>query len=341
MGRQASVRSKNGHWMSEAGGEARYFGRVDCVSRNEALSRLYAALAGDEGHADRGGGVFDSGASPSVTMTRSTSRKEGTISPASRATTTTTTASEPAHAPVAEGGGRETPPPLSTLTVSELRDKYLAWVAKHRALTNFKAKVTHLRRFVDAHGKRDAAKIRGVDLESFLGSLKHSVQHIRKHEVSVRACFRWGVKHAHLPAGFTPFATVEAIRPPAKALLESDLPTQKEVRDLIAHSTPRLADFLAVQYATGARTGELRAAIVRDYQPKTRQVVLAKHKREKTTRGVGVRVLALNDAANAVVARLCQGRHDDAPLFPSPKGRAWGDRSFYEAIERARRKAGV
>jgi hypothetical protein len=57
MGRQASVRQKNGYWFSEAGGVGRYFGRVDVVSRAEAMARLWAALAGGYGGGDRVGGV--------------------------------------------------------------------------------------------------------------------------------------------------------------------------------------------------------------------------------------------------------------------------------------------
>jgi hypothetical protein len=51
--------------------------------------------------------------------------------------------------------------------------------------------------------------------------------------------FRWGVKHGHLPDGFRPFATVEPVRTPAKALLESDLPTPDEMRRHSVTATER------------------------------------------------------------------------------------------------------
>jgi hypothetical protein len=53
MGRQASVRQKNGYWFSEAEGAGRYFGRVDVTSRAEAMARLWATLAGNYGGSDR------------------------------------------------------------------------------------------------------------------------------------------------------------------------------------------------------------------------------------------------------------------------------------------------
>jgi integrase len=40
MGRQASVRIKNGRWYSEAGGVGRYFGRIDEISREKAQAML-------------------------------------------------------------------------------------------------------------------------------------------------------------------------------------------------------------------------------------------------------------------------------------------------------------
>lgn len=45
MGRQPTLRRKGQYWFSEAGGVPRYFGRVDRVTRTEAMAKLWAALA--------------------------------------------------------------------------------------------------------------------------------------------------------------------------------------------------------------------------------------------------------------------------------------------------------
>jgi hypothetical protein len=97
-----------------------------------------------------------------------------------------------------------------------------------------------------------AVALTGGDLEVFLATLA-TADWRHKHEVSVRAMYRWGIRHGYLPHGFTPFATVEPTRAPVKPLLESDLPSPEEVRSIIVHATPTLADLLRVQYATGAR----------------------------------------------------------------------------------------
>jgi integrase len=287
MPRQAKIGQKNGHWYSEAGGKARYFGRVDDTPYASALKRFREALA-----------------SP--------------------------------------GADREAKP--KPMTVGELKTLFLAWLERHRGYRTHYERSRHLQRFAKAYGKRKASEVDGTHLEAFTAALAKrgaALDWQHKHEVSVRAMFRWGVKHGHLPNGFNPFATVEPIRPPGKALLESDLPTPNEVRNIIASATPTLASILRIQHATGARSGELLNARVGDYQPATRQIVLARHKREKTMREPRPRVIVLNAEADAIVARLCSGRVSDAPLFMTPTGKRWSDKLLSYHFANARTKAKI
>ena len=164
-------------------------------------------------------------------------------------------------------------PEKPPITVSELSDKFLAWLEGHLGQRTHYERSGHLSRFTKAHGKRKACEVNGEHLEAFLTALAKrgaALDWQHKHKVSVRAMFRWGVKRGHLPDGFRPFATVEPLRIPVKALLESDLPPPEEVRVVIANATPTLADFLRVQHARGARSGELRNARAGEYQASTR-----------------------------------------------------------------------
>jgi len=354
MARQASVRAKNGHWYSEAGGVGRYFGRVDRVSRAEAMARMWAALADAGGGGDSSGRGFtpapsaNGSASSANELTNSGSASasasrranELTNSGSGSASLLVSSLVRNAHANDAEGVGSKTHSQLSTLTVAELRDRFLGWLRCHRSRRTHGEREKHLRRFAKVHGERDAGAIAAGDLESFLGSIA-SRDWRHKHEVSIRAMYRWGVRHGHLPRDLAPFATVEPTRAPVKVLYESDLPTPEEVRALIAHATPTLADLLIVQHATGARTGELRGARVGDYQPTIRQVVLRHHKREATMREPRPRVIVLNADADAVVKRLCEGRPHDAPMFTTPTGKAWSDTLSSWHWIKARDAAGV
>ena len=76
--------------------------------------------------------------------------------------------------------------------------------------------------------------------------------------------FNKGVRMGWLPQGFRPFAIVETIRLDPKPLLESGLPTDDEVKTLLAHAKGDMGDIIAVYHATGARTHELIEARVGD-----------------------------------------------------------------------------
>ncbi len=145
MGRKASVRQKNGHWFSEAGGVGRYFGRVDAVSYSEAMAKLWSAIA-DDG-VDR---VLEVGDGNGVSANeRSTARTVhcgrhtpslGVRSLVRSSTTPNATASPPP------------PTPLSSITVAELRDRYLDWLQRHRSPALHRETKRHLQRFCEACG---------------------------------------------------------------------------------------------------------------------------------------------------------------------------------------------
>ena len=135
--------------------------------------------------------------------------------------------------------------------------------------------------------------------------------------------FNKGVSMGWLPQGFRPFASVEGIRLDPKPLLESDLPTDDEVKALLAHAKGDMGDIIAVYHATGARTHELIEARVGDYQPNARTLVLGRHKRSRTLREPIPRTITLNADAYAILARRCEGRLADAYIFPNRKGKPY------------------
>jgi len=152
-----------------------------------------------------------------------------------------------------------------TLTVSALTALFLSWVERHRESRTHKERSRHLSRFRSAYGDMEADAVRGTHLDAFRDSLRgdgFAPEYVRKHEVSVGACFRWGVKHGYLPPGFAPFATTEPTRVPRNPLLETELLTDNEVRLILARAKGVMLDILTVYHATGARTHELIEARV-------------------------------------------------------------------------------
>src|SRR5262249_3189138 len=155
------------------------------------------------------------------------------------------------------------------------------------------------------------------------------------------------------PADCKPFTTVEKIKLPAKAIQEEDLLTPNE-RDLLfrwadadwgrirdkesgkyrkrqLHEYRRgednpysgFADMLRCYYHTGARTSELADALVRDFQVRSRKLVLKRHKRTRTMKVAETRVITLNEEAFAILSRQAQGKQSDHPLFTQGNGSPW------------------
>lgn len=352
MARTPGVRAKNGYWYSEAGGVSRYFGRVDGVSRSEAMARLWRALAGGEGvpvGADAEGGdmVWVGGdgvrASPAPITTATSGRKELTRRRDGGGDGVNSFL-PPTRTPKASGS-TPNPPPISPPTVSALMTRFLEWLMRHRSEKTHTERSRHLRRFAGDYGDLEAVAVTGAHLEAFTDSLRasgHALDYVQKHAISVGAMFHRGVKLGLLPPGFTPFASVEPIRVDRKPLSEADLPTDAEIRALLAHADDDMGDIIGMYHATGARTHELLGARVGDFQRATRTLVLGKHKRSRTLREPIPRTITLNADAFATMSRHCEKRNEDAPVFTRPSdGKPYSNVNIAERFQTVRNRAGV
>ena len=165
MSRKPGVRNKNGYWFSEAGDIGRYFGRVDVVSYSEAMARLWAALASEGGDRVLGFGV--GGAVYANQRPNGQTPQVGRRSPALGV-------SSLVRSPTTPDATASTlnPPPLSTNTVAELRDRYLDWLRLHRSPALHRGAKRHLQRFCEACGGLHAVAIAGSHLEAFQDALR-------------------------------------------------------------------------------------------------------------------------------------------------------------------------
>ena len=331
MARRPGVRAKNGYWYSEAGGVGRYFGRVDVISHAEAMSRLWEALALDAS-VDR---VFGGGRGDDA---------PGELTPSRRPTPRS--ASSFVRSQVYSVQVQPHTPTLSTpkLTVSALSDRYLDWLRRHRSCRLHDESQRHLRRWCKANGDILATAIQGSHLDAFQDALAgegHAPLYVRKHATSVRTMFNRGVKAGWLPQGFKPFASVEGIRLDPKPLLESDIPTDAEVKQLLAHADSLMGDVIAMYYNTGSRTHELIEAKIADFQGACRTIVLGKHKRTRTQREPVPRTITLDADAYIILERRCQGRDPNDHIFVNGNGNPYDRREIAQRFATVRRKAGV
>jgi integrase len=188
---------------------------------------------------------------------------------------------------------------------------------------------------------------------------------------AVKSCWYWGTRHGHLPGDAKPFQIVEKIRTPLKAVLEEDLLTAEErdrlfewadadlgkIRDVNTGKYRRrkrgeyrsasqnpykgFADMLRCYYHTGARTSELADALAKDFQVRTRKLVLKKHKRTQTMKVAEARVITLNAEAFAILNRQCQGKGQDEPIFTQGNASPWNKDLLDERFRKVRKLAGV
>jgi integrase len=94
-----------------------------------------------------------------------------------------------------------------------------------------------------------------------------------------------------------------------------------------------------VFYATGARTGELAKAKVRDFLPRSRQIVLGNHKRSATEKVPTVRHITLNETAFEILSRLCEGRDREDHIFLTRDKRRWDAKKLNKRLRTTRRVA--
>ena len=327
MARLPKLRKKNGYWMTKAGGAETYFGKVAILPYADARRLFLDHLKAVADH-----------------------KKQR----------------------------------RAAITVEMLCDLHLDWLRDNRSEDLYKQRQYLLSKWCDFPvgqgrdkalvGDLAAAQVTADHLLAWKQALYRdglqdvTVQHAL---AAVKSCWYWAVKHKHLPADGTPFATVEKIKLPAKAVQEEDLLTPQE-RDLLFHWADAdlgkirdkhsgkyrkrqlheyhrgqenpyagFADMLRCYYHTGARTSELADAVVRDFQVRSRKLVLKRHKRTRTMKVAETRVITLNEEVFAILARQAQGQPPDQPLFTQGNGSPWDKDRLDKRFRKVRELAGV
>jgi integrase len=264
------------------------------------------------------------------------------------------------------------------LTVGDLMDLFLEWIKKNRSSSTYTTRRIYCSRFGDFRvgnnkiADLSAARVKGSDLEAFLDYLKDvglDPQTCLHAETSVRHCWNWGTKHPsptpYLPPTFRPFSAVERTHVPHKPLTEGDLITEAEIdsaffcgefdldqlrRFGLAPTIERIGiddlkrsgdftEMLKCYYHTGARTDELASCEVGDFLPRTRQLILGKHKRSRTQRLPTIRHITLNEEAIEVFKRHCEGKGESAKVFLNEEHRPWTVRNLAKRFERVKELA--
>jgi len=91
---------------------------------------------------------------------------------------------------------------------------------------------------------------------------------------------------------------------------------------------------LRAYHATGARTGELCSALVRDFMPRTSQICLGKHKRSRTQHNPTVRNIQVDETLSEILTRNAKGKASDQPMFTRETGNSWSASDLNKRLKR-------
>lgn len=264
---------------------------------------------------------------------------------------------------VDSGAAVARPLPSRQLTVAELIERHLIWVAANRSENLHKQRRSLLGAFASHVVSGNLTGV-GNPVATLLAKVvepAHAMQYVDSREggsdvtrrafrIAIKAAWNWASDEGVLPKSFRPMAELRRGRAPVRDLTEVDLPTPAEVKAVlrwagVATSKIRagtgkwrkrlpdeffgstecrsFADMMEVYHATGARTGELCDVRVRDFMPSTKQLCLGKHKRTRTQSNPTVRNIQLGDKALAAVQRNIAGKAPGDPLFTRESGAGW------------------
>lgn len=185
------------------------------------------------------------------------------------------------------------------------------------------------------------------------------------HVIAIKASFNWAARPAEadggglVPESCQPFKYLKRPHVSPKDLTEADLITPEEYALLLRYAkcdTTKIRgedgryrertneerfhaddnpyqcffDLLICFHAFGPRTSEPLNCRVRDFNRRTKQLTLGKHKRTQTQRNTTLRQLMLSEEAYEIVQRRCAGKQPNDPIFTLSNGSPWTQERFNE-----------
>lgn len=221
------------------------------------------------------------------------------------------------------------------VTVSDLCERFLAWVKLHRSEATHADYSYWLGRWEAAHGPESAAAVQALDLKSWKGQLAQtgvSAWTVNHAIVTVKVCWSWAVKYDFLAAN--PLAKVQKLDAEGR----SRVFTPEEFRSLLRHTDPVFRRILLFLRLTGLRPGELCRLSWPDVDLANSVVVLRKHKTYRKTRRPGVVYLPPPAAG---LLRFLARSGSEGLVFRGLAGRPFTVNGLRCRMRRLRDRAGI
>jgi integrase len=226
-------------------------------------------------------------------------------------------------------------PAGADLTVTDLSDRFLAWVELHRSKDTHDDYRDWLARWKRFHGTRPAKDIKSLDLEdwkSTLASTGVSNWTINHAIVAVKVCWSWAVKYDLL--SLNPLAKVQKLDTDGR----SRVFTADEFRSLLRGADVVFRRILLFLRLTGLRPGELCRLSWADVDLANGVAVLRRHKTYRKTRRP--RIVHLPLPAKHLLRFLARSG-TEGPVFRGRGGRPFTVNGLRCRMKRLRERVGI
>jgi integrase len=231
------------------------------------------------------------------------------------------------HRLKANGGNQG---PGASISVGELCDRLLDWVAENRSPLTYEWYKRHLRSFVRHVGPSSAASaLRPFHVTEWIKSQEWEQSTRHGAITAVKRAFRWGRRQGYLESD-----PMEPLDKPGIKRRETILRPDQEHEVLNAIHGP-LRDYLEFMHETGCRPSEV-ARLEASHLSEDAAILSG-----KTTRATGrLREIYWTDRAKEIVDRLA-GENPAGPNFRNSRGAPWTRNALAWAMSRVRKRLGL
>jgi integrase len=221
-------------------------------------------------------------------------------------------------------------PASASVSVGELCDRLLDWVAENRSAVTYEWYKRHLSSFVRHAGPNSSASaLRPFHVTEWIKSQAWEQSTRHGAITAVKRAFRWGRKQ-----GYLEFDPMEPLDKPGIKRRETILRPDQEHEVLNAIHGP-LRDYLEFMHETGCRPSEV-ARLEASHLSEDAAILSG-----KTTRATGrLREIYWTDRAKEIVDRLA-GENPAGPNFRNSRGAPWTRNALAWAMSRVRKRLGL
>ncbi len=217
--------------------------------------------------------------------------------------------------------------------LTELFDRFLTWVQKHRSAATYEWYRYRLQRFADRHPKLTVEQLRPYHVQEWGDSYpEHSPTTTRNYMRSLKRCLKWAQG-----LGYVDMNPIEHLSVPVACPRDTYV-TAEEFATLLSQSrNESFRDLLEVTYETGCRPQESLRLEIRHLDLSNQRWILP---RSEAKGKEAPRIVYLSEKALDITRRVIAGR-SQGYVFRNSNGKPWQKNAVNCAFKRIQYRMGM